>query len=73
MKKSIQSLSLVEKKTYVIDNNLDLVIFLKCKQLENYKLSKKDREIIKLIKDQLKKKWRQPLLRYLNKLTRNHK
>lgn len=57
-----------EKKNYVMKDRKDFLILSKIKQLENTKIDRKDREIIRLIKTQLKNDWRTPLIVYLNKL-----
>ena len=57
-----------EKKNYVLKEKKDLVILSKIKELEKKKLNKRDEEIIKLIRTQLKRDWRTPLIVYLNKL-----
>ncbi|MBS3086113.1 hypothetical protein J4422_00225 [Candidatus Pacearchaeota archaeon] len=62
-----------EKKNYILKDKSDLVILSKVKKLENHKLNKKDKEIVKLIKTQLKKNWRLPLIKYLNRLIIQYK
>jgi len=46
----------------------DYEILSKIKELEKKKLEKEDKEIIKLIKTQLERDWRKPLLVKLDKL-----
>ncbi len=62
-----------EKKMYVLKDKNDLVILTKVNRLESKKLSKQDREIVRLIKSQLKIKWRLPLIKYLDKLIKKYK
>lgn len=58
----------MDKKKYVLKEKEDLIILNKIKWLEEKKLSFKDKEVLKLIKTQLEKSWRKPLIIYLNKL-----
>ena len=62
-----------EKKNYVLKDKKDLIILSKIKELEKNRLNKKDKEIINLIRTQLKKEWRTPLITYLNKLSKKYK
>ncbi len=55
-------------KRYLIDNYTDKKIYDIVKKLENKKLNKKDKELLKLIKTQLEKDWRKYLINELNKL-----
>jgi len=59
-----------EKRKYVLNDKNDLIILSKIKELEKRKLTEKDKEIIKIIRTQLEKEWRKPLINYLNKLLR---
>ena len=59
-----------EKRKYVLNDKDDLIILSKIKELEKRKLTEKDKEIIKIIRTQLEKEWRKPLINYLNKLLR---
>jgi len=63
----------LDKKKYVLKDKKDLVILGKVKLLEMKKLENKDKEILKLIKNQLEKDWRKPLIVYLNKLIKKYK
>ncbi|MBS3091672.1 hypothetical protein J4217_04485 [Candidatus Pacearchaeota archaeon] len=63
-------LTLYEKKNYVLNDRKDLIILSKIKEVEDSKLDSKDKEVVKLIKTQLKKDWRSPFIVYLNKLIR---
>jgi len=53
---------------YVMADKRDYEILSKIKELEKKKLEKEDKEIIKLIKTQLERDWRKPLLVKLDKL-----
>ncbi len=57
-----------EKKNYLLKDDKDLMILSKIKRLENKKLNNKDKEILKLIRTQLKNDWRTPLIKYLSKM-----
>lgn len=62
-----------EKENYLLKDKRDLIILLKIKNLEKRRLNKADKEIINLIRTQLKKDWRSPLVSYLNKLAVKYK
>jgi len=62
-----------EKKTYVMKDKEDFIILSKIKELEKKNLSKEDKEIINLIRTQLKKNWRLPLINYLNLSLKEYK
>ena len=57
-----------DKKKYALPTKLDKEILLKIKNLEKKKLSKKNKEMLKLIKSQLEYDWRKPLIKELNKI-----
>ena len=61
-----------EKNNYVMKDKKDFAILSKIKKLEKGKLSKNDNEIVKLIKTQLKKNWRTPLIRHLDKMLKKY-
>ena len=63
----------LDRKKYVLGDEEDLAILGKVKLLEMKKLENKDKEILKLIKTQLEKDWRKPLIVYLNKLIKKYK
>ena len=63
----------LDKKKYLLPEKRDLVILRKVKLLEKKKLKKKDQEILRLIKTQLEKNWRKPLIIYLNRLMEKYK
>jgi len=60
-------------KKYLIDNYTDQKIYDTVKKLEKKKLNKKDKELLKLIKTQLKKNWRKYLVEEINKLDKRYK
>ncbi len=62
-----------EKKNYFLKDKKDLIILSKIKKLEIKNLKKMDKEIIKLIRTQLKLDWRTPLINHLNKLLIKYK
>ncbi len=61
-----------EKKNYVMKDRNDFIILSKVKKLEKTKLNKNDKQVLKLIKDQLSANWRRPLIIYLNKLSNKY-
>lgn len=62
-----------EKRNYVLNDKQDFIILHKIKELEKQKLSKNEKEIVNLMRTQLKKDWRKPLINYLNKILEEHK
>jgi len=62
-----------EKKNYILVNKKSQTILTKVKELEKHKLNAKDKEIIKLVRTQLKRDWETPLITYLDKLLRKYK
>lgn len=71
--KSIMKITNYEKKNYVLNSEENLKILSIIKKLEKRGLNKKDKEILKLSRTQLKKDWQTPLITYLNKLTKKYK
>lgn len=61
-----------ERRRYVLSKKADLVILAKCKNLERMKLANHDRIFVKLIKAQLKRDWRTPLLKSLNSILKKY-
>ena len=61
-----------EKIRYVLSTDADFEILARCKHLEKMRLSRQDKELIKLIKTQLRENWRMPLLQQLEKLLREY-
>ena len=75
MKRRVSKLVTKNKKVsdkYVMSVNDDFEIMNLIKQLEKKKLSKSDREVIKLLKTQLEHDWRLPLKSFLEKLMRKY-
>ena len=62
-----------EKRNYVMNDKNDFVILKKIKLLEKKKLNSKDKKTINLIRTQLKKNWRSPLIKYLDKIIIKYK
>ncbi|MEK6840368.1 MAG: hypothetical protein AABX79_00235 [Nanoarchaeota archaeon] len=62
-----------EKRNYVMNDKDDFVILKKIKSLEKKKLNSKDKEAVDLIRTQLKKNWRSPLIKYLDKIIIKYK
>ena len=57
-----------ERKKYVLKEKRDFDILALCNELEEKKLSKQHRKLVKLIKSQLEEDWRTPLLQSLKEL-----
>lgn len=66
-------LSASEKRKYLLSMNADWEILRKCKQLEHLKLTKEDKQLVKLIKAQLEHEWRKSLLQALAILIKKYK
>lgn len=66
-------LSIYEKRNYILNDKKDLIILEKIKKLEKNKLDRNDKEIIRLIKTQLKHDWRNPLIDYLNRSLKKYR
>ncbi|MBI2044579.1 hypothetical protein HYT23_00820 [Candidatus Pacearchaeota archaeon] len=62
-----------EKRNYALSDKEYFVILAKIKNVEKHELSRNDKEIVNLIRTQLKKNWRLPLISYLNKITLKYK
>lgn len=62
-----------EKKKYVLSKDADYEILDKCKRLEKLKLTKEEKFLVKLIKTQLEKDWRKPLLKMLKQYFKKYK
>lgn len=61
-----------DKKQYVLSTDADLEILEKVYALEKKKLSVADKELVRLVRSQLKLDWRVPLVRELNKLLKKY-
>jgi len=57
---------------YVLKTKRDLEILNLCKRLEKLKLSKKDKDLVALIKTQLERDWRKYLLTELEELLKKY-
>lgn len=72
MTRLVSRYNLAMRKLYVLGDKRDFEILEKIRCLEKSKLSQTDRQTLKLIKTQLKRDWRSPLMAFLNKLTRKY-
>ena len=72
MKKLHDKATAQEKKRYALSTDDDFKILADCKHLEKMRLAKHDKELVKLIKTQLRQEWRKPLLQQLNKLLKKY-
>lgn len=61
-----------EKKKYALKDKIDLEIFAEIKNLENKKLNKENKRMLRFIKTQMEWDWRKPLIKELNKIKRNY-
>lgn len=61
-----------EEKEYLLPNDEDYEILSTLKVLEGKDLSEHDKEVVKLMKTQLKEDWRTPLLERLKQLTQKY-
>ncbi len=61
-----------ERKRYVLGETRDYVILAKLKFLASRKLSKRDRELLRLLRTQLERDWRKPLIKFLDKLLKKY-
>lgn len=62
----------LDRKNYVLGDNEDILILSLIKKLEKKRLNIKDKEIVRLIKTQLKKDWRSPLIYHLKKISKKY-
>lgn len=62
-----------DKKEYVLSTNPDYEILEKIYRLEERKLSKRDKELARLIRTQLRHDWRSPLIKELNQLLKKYR
>lgn len=61
-----------EEKEYLLPNEDDYKILSTVKELESKNLSDHDKEIVELIKTQLRDNWREPLFMKLKQLTEKY-
>jgi hypothetical protein len=61
-----------EKKRYVMPESRDFEILFKIKALEKKRPCQEDKRMIKLIRTQLEKDWRKPLIRELGRLGKKY-
>jgi len=62
-----------DQKKYILPDEKDFLILEKIYQLEKKKLSPEDKKLVKLIRTQLEKDWRTPLVRSLDQLLKKYK
>ena len=65
-------LTKTEQNKYVMSTNEDYRILKKIKQLEKLKLTKEDKNLVRLIKTQLELNWRKYLIGTLNQLLKRY-
>ena len=61
-----------DKKRYVLGEKRDYEILDKIYGLKKFQLSLEDKRIIKLVKTQLERDWREPLIRFLDELAKKY-
>ena len=61
-----------EKQKYALKLKIDLDTFIRIKKLENKKLNKEDKKLLKFIKSQLEYNWRKPLIKELDKIEKKY-
>lgn len=61
-----------DRKKYILSTDEDYEILGKIYELEQKKLSDKDRALVKLIRTQLEHHWRTPILKFLNSLLKKY-
>jgi len=66
------NLTSYERKNYSMPKKEDFAILNKIRELEKRKLSLRDKEVVKLIRTQLEKNWRAPLIEFLNKFLKKY-
>ncbi|NTV24520.1 MAG: hypothetical protein HGA85_09250 [Nanoarchaeota archaeon] len=72
LKKKFPHISEADKKKYLLPKQADYEILTLCKELEKKDLTKDERLLVKLIKTQLEKDWRRPLLKKLEQLKKKY-
>lgn len=75
MKKSVRDIvrtTQKERKRYALKEVRDYIILAKVKFLESRKLLKRDRDLIRLLRTQLERDWRKPLIKFLDKLLKKY-
>ena len=65
-------LILLQEKEYLLPNEEDYEILSLIKTLESKQLPDHDKEIVEIIKTQIKDEWRKPLLEKLKQLTQKY-
>jgi len=62
-----------DKKHYLLVDKKDIEILEKIYKLEGKKLSAEDKKLVKLIRTQLERDWRTPLLGFLDQLLKKYR
>ena len=62
-----------DKKRYVLAEERDYIILGKIYQLEKCKLSLAEKKIINLVRTQLERDWRKPLIEFLDGMAKKYK
>ncbi|MBI3260886.1 hypothetical protein HYZ64_00750 [Candidatus Berkelbacteria bacterium] len=62
----------IDKKRYVLSTDADYEILGKIYALEAKKLSQRDRELVKFVRTQLEHNWRTPIIKLLNKMSKDY-
>lgn len=65
-------ISKIDAKKYVLPTDEDYIILGKCKELEKKKVSKEDKNMIRLIKTQLEDDWRGYLIKELDRIAKKY-
>lgn len=61
-----------DKKRYVLGEKRDYKILEKIYKLEKYRLNSEDKKSLKLVRTQLERDWRKPLINFLDKLLKKY-
>ena len=70
---SLPKITAKDKENYSLREKEDYIILGDIKNLEKMKMTARDKEIIRLIKTQLRKDWRTPLIKELRKIAKRYK
>lgn len=62
-----------DRKRYPLPDKSDLEILRKIKYLEKMKITKSEKDLLKLIRSQLLDNWRKPLIVILNKMIKKYR
>ena len=62
-----------DKKKYLLLEDQDYEILEKIYKLEKKQLSSEDKKLVKLLRTQLERDWRTPLVKFLDRLLKKYK